>query len=128
MCFWRNVYQSVLVPQTALPCPEKYLAAHLNSFIVLFARHFLLNVWQCSEYIPVSVTAQWFVQWNYAMYCPRRFQKSSIFINLFFSAISAAFSIIFTISKTYSSILRHYEGILRFIQAYSVPCVTSAYL
>ena len=37
-----------------------------------------------------------------------------------------AYSIIFNVIKAYSRILRHCEGIFRFIQAYSVPSVTLA--
>ena len=32
-------------------CPEKFLVAHLHSGIILFAKRFILNIWQCFEYI-----------------------------------------------------------------------------
>ena len=38
-----------------------------------------------------------------------------------------AYSIIFSVIKTYSDILRHYWSIFRHIQAYSAPCVILAY-
>ena len=31
--------------------PEKFLVEHLHSDIIPFTNHFVLNVWQCSEYV-----------------------------------------------------------------------------
>ena len=55
--FWQNVYCSVLVPRN-LPCPEKFVIAHLPSGTILFAKHSILIAWQCSEYVSASITMQ----------------------------------------------------------------------
>ena len=39
-------------------CPESRLVAHLHSSIILFAKRSILSVWQCTEYVTVSITAQ----------------------------------------------------------------------
>ena len=35
-------------------CPEKFLVAYLHSGIVLFAKHSILNVWQCPKYVCLN--------------------------------------------------------------------------
>ena len=40
------------------PCLEKFLVAHLHSGIIVFAKRSILNVWQYSEYVSFSTTAQ----------------------------------------------------------------------
>ena len=57
---------------------------------------------------------------------------SDIFRILAYSALCffrymLAYSIIFSVIKTYSDMLRHYWSIFRHIQAYSAPCVILAY-
>ena len=52
-------YWSTPVPQPPLPpCLDKFMAANLHQGIILFAKRSILNVWQCSEYVSVSLTAQ----------------------------------------------------------------------
>ena len=40
------------------PCLDKFMAANVHPKIILFAKRSILNVWQCSEYVSVSITAQ----------------------------------------------------------------------
>ena len=68
---------------TKPPLPWKFLFVCLHSGIIRFAKRSILNVWQCSEYVPVSITACYIVQWSYAMYCIRHIQNSGIFRILF---------------------------------------------
>ena len=97
---------------------KKILVAHLQSGIVVFAKRAILNVWQCSEYVSILVTAQQIGQWPYAMYCSRHIQNNS---TLYFFQVYAT---IFSVIKAYSPILRNSYGIFRLIQSYSAPCVT----
>ena len=112
LCFWQNVYQYTLVPQT-FAYHEKFLVTHLHSFVIHFAKHTILNIWQCSEYFSVSTTAQSFVLWPYAMYCIRHIQNPGIFSTLFLQLYVDIFNHI----QHY--ILTHTETFLRHIQAYS---------
>ena len=101
-------------------CPKKFLVVHFNSGIVLFAKHSIVNVWQCSEYVSVSITAQWTVQWLHALYCIWHGQNSGIFSTLFFSDICRHI-------QSYSGLLRHVHTYWYIIKAYSAPCITLAY-
>ena len=100
---------------------KKILVAHLQSGIIVFAKRAILNVWQCSEYVSILVTAQQIGQWPYAMYCSRHIQNNSTLC--FFQVYATIFSVI----KAYSPILRNSYGIFRLIQSYSAPCVTLTY-
>ena len=91
--FWRNVYRSALVPHTHSP--------------FLFAKHSILNFWQCSEYVSVSITAQEFVQWPYGMYHALDTFRILAHSALCFFRYMKAYSIIFSI-RAYSRIFRHY--------------------
>ena len=71
----------------------------------------------------VSITAQLFVQWFYAMYYIRHIQNSDIISTLLFQVYAGIFNHI----EHYYSIFTHSETLFRFIQAYSTPCVTLAY-
>ena len=51
-----------------------------------------------------------------------------VYSALFFFRYMQAYSVVFSVIKAYSSILRHYYGIFRLIQAYSAPCVSLTYL
>ena len=49
-CRW-NVYQSIFTPEN-LPYPEKFLSA------LLLSKHFILDVWQGSEYVSTKYTGE----------------------------------------------------------------------
>ena len=97
---------------------------HFNSGIVLFAKHSIINVSLCSEYVSVSITAQWFVQWPHTLYYIWHVQNSGIFSTLFFQINPGIFNHI----QGYWGMFTHIETLLRYIQAYSAPCTTLAYL
>ena len=76
--------------------------------------------------MSVSITAQLFVQWPYAMYCIRHIQNSVIFSALFFQVYADIFNHV----ECYSDLLTNIETLLRHMQAYqlySAPCVTLVY-
>ena len=102
---------------TNLPplCPEKFLVAQLHSGIFIFSKCSTLNVWQCSEYVSVSITAQLFLQWPYVMYCIRHIQNSGIFSTLFFLVYAGVFNHI----QRYWGIFTPIEILLRLTEAYS---------
>ena len=50
LCFLRKVYQSNLIPQN-LPCPEKYLIAHLHLFLSESKSSFV--TWSASSLIMI---------------------------------------------------------------------------
>ena len=92
LVFLKKCLSSAIVPRN-LPFREKYLAAHLHSDIIFLAERYILNVWQNSEYVSVSITAQYFVQWPYAELCLFKYmQVYSSILNI----------------KDYSRILKHY--------------------
>ena len=79
------------------------------SGIILFAKDSILNVWLCFEYISVSITAQWFVQWPYAKYytdCIKYIQNS-------------VYSVIYGDIQAYAALLRHIYTYWSIIKAYS---------
>ena len=80
LCFWWNVYRSATFPQN-LPYHEQFLVARLHWRIILFANGFLLNIWQCSEYVCLSNL------YSDLLLCTTYFithiQKSGIFRTLF---------------------------------------------
>ena len=87
------------------------------SGIILFAKDSILNVWLCFEYISVSITAQWFVQWPYAKYytdCIKYIQNS-------------VYSVIYGHIQAYAALLRHIYTYWSIIKAYSAPCVFLTY-
>ena len=105
--FWQSVYWSVLVPQN-LPSAEKILIAHLPSGTILFARHSILSVWQCSECdlmlctTSECTTSDIFRILAYSELCLFRYMQN--------------YSIILNIIKAYSCILKHFWGIYMHIQ------------
>ena len=121
LCFSRNVYQSALFPQTLLLCPEIFLVAHLHFGIILFSKRSILNVWKCSEYISVSITAHQFEQWPYAMYCIRHILAYSTFC---ISRYMSTYSIIFTHIDKLLGHFQAFTGIFSALcnHAYSQPC------
>ena len=70
---------------------------------------------------PVSITAQSFVQWPYAMYCIRH--NPGIFRTLFIQVYSGIFKDI----QHCEGIFIYIKGKFRLAQAYSAPCVILAY-
>ena len=79
------------------------------SGIILFAKDSILNVWLCFEYISVSITAQWFVQWPYAKYytdCIKYIQNS-------------VYSVIYGHIQAYAALLRHIHIYWSIIKSYS---------
>ena len=80
LCFWWNVYQSAMFPQN-LAYHEKFLVARLHSGIILFAKGFILNIWQCSEYMCLSnLYSDLLLRTAYFI---THIQKSGIFRTLF---------------------------------------------
>ena len=93
-----------------------------HSGIILFAKGFMLNARQWSEYAFFSITAQQFARWPDAMCCIRYIQNSGIFTTIY--------SVIFRHIQAYSALLKHmqaYWEIFTNIKAYSEPCVTLAF-
>ena len=86
-----------------------------RSGIILFAKHSILNVWQCPEQDSVEITAKYFVQWPCALHCIRRIQNSGIFRTLLIQMYPSIFKHI----KHYWDIFTHIKVLLRHIQAYS---------
>ena len=105
--FWQSVYWSVPIPQN-LPSAEKILIAHLPSGTILFARHSILSVWQCSECdlmlctTSECTTSDIFRILAYSELCLFRYMQN--------------YSIILNIIKAYSCILKHFWGIYMHIQ------------
>ena len=98
-----------------LPCLENFLVAHLHSGIILFAKNSILNVW-----------VFWIHHFTDNCYVLRQTRILAFSKHHFFRYM-VSYSIIFSVIKAYSHILRHYQGIFRLIKAYSTPCVTLAY-
>ena len=97
--------------------PEKFLVEHLNSDIIPFTNHFVLNIWQCSEYVclyncsVICTVTLWYIL----------HQTHSEFWHIKHSVFS---SICWNI-QPYSVLLRHihaywdittYSGLFRHIQ------------
>ena len=97
--FWRNVYQSALVPKSSFPSLEKFLVVYLHSDIILFTKRAILSVWQCCEFhlCPNNCSVIWTDTF-------RILTNSSVY---FFRCRSLC-SIISSVIKAYSQILRHY--------------------
>ena len=96
--------------------PERFLAAHLHSGIILFAKRSILNIWQCSEYTCFD---------NWSVICTGILcyvcTASETFRILAYSALCffkyiLTYSIIFSVVKAYLRIFRHYWDIFRHIQ------------
>ena len=115
MCFWQNVDQSALVLPLS-SCPEKFLVAYLQSGIIPFCKmlHFKCStvfwILLCLDNCSVICTATL----GYILHQTLRILAKSA---LWFLRYMPVYSIILSIIKAYSRILRHY----------STPCVTLAY-
>ena len=59
-CFWQNIYQSAPVPNPSV-LKNFWLRTCTCTHCTLSAKCSILNLWKCSEYVTVSVTAQLFV-------------------------------------------------------------------
>ena len=80
--FWWNVYWSVLVPWN-LPFPEKFLVLCLQAGITLFAKHSILNVWQCYEYVCLDNCSVIDTVMLHSVLHQTHIQNSGIFRTLF---------------------------------------------
>ena len=112
LCFWQYVYGIILVARN-LPCPEKFMFACMHSGIITFAKRFILNVWQCFEYVSDSI----------AFLCLLSILNSSLML----CTASETFRILAYSKPCVFKHFQHYWGIVGLIQAYSSPCVTLAY-
>ena len=77
-----------------------------HSGITIFAKRWILNVWQCSEYASVSITAP---------FCYVLHQAHSEFCHIQNSIYSSTFSHI----QAYSVLLRHIQAYWGIAKAYS---------
>ena len=100
----------------------KYFWLHTcTSALFFFSKRSILNVWKCSEYISVSITAHQFEQWPYAMYCIRHILAYSTFC---ISRYMSRYSIIFTHIDKLLGHFQAFTGIFSALcnHAYSQPC------
>ena len=89
------------------PCPEKVLIVHLHSGIVPFAKRSILNVWQCSEYVCLDNCSVICIATLYYVLYQTHSEFWHIHHFVFFRYMLGC-SIIFSIIRAYSCILRHY--------------------
>ena len=93
----------------------KILWLYICTQALVFLENTVLNVWQCSGYVAVLVTVEWFIQSHYAICCIWQIQNSSMFSTLFFQVYVRIFSHI----QCYWDIFMHievYSGLFRHIQ------------
>ena len=97
-----------------LPCPEKFMFACMHSGIITFAKRFILNVWQCFEYVSVSIAFLCLLSiLNSNLMCYVLLQKHSEFWHI--------------PNPVYSGICWHiqaFSALLRHIRAYSGIFIT----
>ena len=112
--------------------PEQFIVAYLHSGIVLFTKCSVLNVYSVLN-TSVSITAQYFVQLLYAMYCIRHILNCGILapcVTLAYSQhshilspgifrIRGLFKIQQNVDQAYTEL--YHEALLCDIQAYSEP-------
>ena len=93
-----------------LPCPEKFMFACMHSGIITFAKRFILNVWQCFEYVSVSIAFLCLLSIlnSNLMLCTASetfrilaYSKPCVFRDML------AYSSIFSIIEAYSGLFRH---------------------
>ena len=105
--------------------PEKFLVEHLNSDIIPFTNYFVLNVWQCSEYVclyncsVICTVTLWYIL----------HQTHSEFWHIQLSVFQV-YAGIFKYIQHYEGIFTHIETLLRPIQTFLgilAPCVTLTY-
>ena len=89
-------------------CPKKFLVAHLHSGIILFAKLFIWNVWQCFEYVCLGNCSVNSVTLCYALYQTDIFRIIVAYSALWFFRYMSAYLIIFSVIKAYPLILRHF--------------------
>ena len=121
---------------TKPPLPWKVLVARLHSGTVLLVKRSILNVWQCSKYASVSITAQWFV--CTVTLCYELHQTHLEFCHIQNSIFSGILRVILVYSTPFKKLayskLRHitslsifkiggiFKTLWNFEQAYSKPC------
>ena len=104
LCFWRNVYRSALVPH---PPALKNIWLRTSTQALFSWKTIHLKCFYSFLNTSILETVRWF----YALYCIRHILNNyGIFNTVFFRCIGwiLAYSIIFSVIKAYSHILRHY--------------------
>ena len=103
LCFWRNVYQSALVPQT--PALKNFWLCTCTQALMFFAKRSILNVWECSEYACFSnCSVNCTVTLWYVLHQAHSEQFWHIQHSCFFFRYMPAYSIVFSIIKAYLGI------------------------
>ena len=108
---------------TTSPPPPPVTLSALNNFwlrtCILFAKHSIWNVWQCSEYVSKLYSD------FYAIYCIRHIQNSGYIQHSVFSGIYRhiqSYSVLLRNIHAYWDIIKVYSGLFRYTLAYSQTC------